>query len=469
MVYYAVHDNKKSFEERKLSKRDGSYYIRERDGREIRIGKIKIKNKLIVNHHPDNSFDAMYIECELEGATEAKWIVIPYRDFIKRNILLYLYCLHRNVDCPDKYIIAAFYQELLEGDDTKFLDLPQRSGWQCVEDKAEFVSAASAIPLLTPYYAPDILQRKLIWTDKKICDAADDLAAVMPKNLNYWILAIIRITSDLLFFYQRNGLTSEQIFIIESDDEGITQTAVALLKNRSFEGTAIPPLLQSKTALHDELNGINDGMALFRASSLIEDRRELERCSDVLLSDLTQCSGNEIPSRHLIALFAEHPGTLPPELPAFHINLCGCPKAEDLPALQQALGAFECLLIHLLNSSNPEENLVTTMLDKTKELPQTMRNAECYQLQQMLLATAHLLEIFRAISPEDLSKIKRYLQHQHHVESDTDQAIVNDFRTHLSACISEDTLHITSQTGQPYFTNPSHMAVVDDQNQFHST
>ena len=459
VIEYTIVKTEKGFESRKLVKRNGVYYMTERNGREVRIGKLKIKNKYVVNPHDDGTFDALFIEYEGEGLSEAKWISIPYAAFVKRAILPYLAGFDRNPDCPDKYIIAAFYKELREGGDALFLDLPKRSGWQDCNGKPIFAAADKVIPQLADYYPPDILQRKLIPTDLGFANAAENLAKVLPPGEDIGKILAIAITSVLLYFYKKAGLEPDQLFVIEPADAAITKLATALMKTRNYENTSIPPLLASKSALQAELNQSNDGTALFKASSLIEDRKQLAASMDVLLSDLHHCDGNEAPRRHLICVLTEAPGNLPPELPAYYVSLDGSHDDVDYSALQKAVGALESSLIRLLEKSDPKENLVTWALKETAFLTRTDINDEHYQTERMMCATAQILLTHHVITPEVHKEISRFLSHSHRVAFDPDIAITNDFGHVLSEALDSGRLGIALQNGSTARLNLMHTAI----------
>lgn len=125
----------KTFEARRLRKSGDVYTVTERNGREVRVGEIRVKDKFTVNQKPDGTFDALYCRVEYDGDKTPIPISIPHKDFIRRNILHYVPFFPHNEDCPDRYIVLAFFRELLDGDDIKFLQLPQHSGWQESEGK----------------------------------------------------------------------------------------------------------------------------------------------------------------------------------------------------------------------------------------------------------------------------------------------------------------------------------------------
>lgn len=200
VIYNIYGEKEKTFETRKLRKSGDIYTVTERNGREVRVGKMRLKDKFIVDQKPDGTFDALYVFIDCDGNKNPIPISIPYKDFIRRNIQPYIPFFPRNEDCPDRYIVLAFFQELLDGDDIKFLQLPQHSGWQESErNKTSFASSKIIIPTLEKYYSNDILERKLIHTEKKLAEAAEALAKLLPSVWEYKFLLSVRITSLLLY------------------------------------------------------------------------------------------------------------------------------------------------------------------------------------------------------------------------------------------------------------------------------
>ncbi len=451
----------KEFQTRRLSKSGSGYYVRERNDREVFVGELKVKDKLIVNPRSDGTFDALYCTVEYNGKTDPVQIVIPYKEFIKRNFLHCLSGFQRNPDCPDKYITMAFCQELLEGDDTKFLTLPSRSGWAERGDKATFASDKIVIPQLKSYYAADILERKLVHTELKFADAADHLKKHLPQFWQYKLLLVIRITSLLLFFYAEAGLQPDHMIIIEPQSESNAKVGIALLKNKNCSSITVRSLTDCRTALQHELDMINDGISVFRDTSYVEDLKRRSAGLEVLLQDLGCRNGNEDASRHLIAVVTDNPGALSTELPADFLCLDECADIQDIHGLQQAAGAFECALVDLLSNSDRHENLVTCALEKTAYLNKTISNSEYYMTQRMLRTTIEILYSYHLISSEECSKMIQFLKGSHYKGMDSNQKISNEFRKVLSDAVEHGHIGAVNQIGPPFFDPSKRMVFVD--------
>lgn len=428
----------------------------------MRVGKIRLKDKLIVGQKPDGTFDALFCMIECDGVKESIAISILYKDFVRRNILPYIPFFPRNEDCSDKYIVMAFFRELLEGDDIKFLQLPQHSGWQETEgNKTSFAASEIGIPKLKQYYSDDILKRKLIHTEKKLTDAAKALAKLLPESWKYKFLLSIRITSLLLYFYKLAGLTPDQMFIVEPKSESNAKTAIAILKNKNFSPN-VCPLTENKTNLQMELSGINDGIALFRGTSYAEDRKKLDAGLNFLLHDLQNCTRNEVISRHLTVILSDNPGNISSEFPAYFISLSDCPDIDNTNELKQAVGEFDYALIRLLTNADITENLVTNVLSQTTYLTKTEANSEYWMTWRLIQTTVDILFEYRLINSDENREIARFLKHHPHEGIDSAQYITNDFRHVISKCINSNIIGVANQKGAPYFDSKKPMVILDD-------
>lgn len=451
IIYNIYGEKEKTFEARKLRKSGDVYTVTERNGREVRIGKMRLKDKFIVGQKPNGTFDALYVLIDCDGNKNPIPISIPYKDFIRRNIQPYIPFFPRNEDCPDRYIVLAFFQELLDGDDIKFLQLPQHSGWQESErNKTSFASSEIVIPQLEKFYSNDILERKLIHTDKKLSDSAEELANLLPTSWKYKFLLSVRITSLLLYFYGLAGLVPDQMFIVEPKSESNAKAVIALIKNKNFSPN-VCPLIDTKTNLQRELNGINDGIALFRDTSYAEDHKKRDAGLNILLQDLQNCTEREVRSRHLTVILSDNPGNISSEFPAYFISLGDCPDIGNTDKLNQAVGEFESVLIRLLTNSETQENLVTNELGKKAPICKTLSNSERYMSLRMLHTTVEILHNYGVISTEEKHEISNHLTINRHGMPDTNQAITNNFRSVLSFFINSDKLGIANQIGPPYF------------------
>ena len=462
VIYNVYTEREKRIEKLIIAKRQGEYYVNDRNGRIVTIGELRITNPFFVNLKPDGTFDAFLCDIKCKGVNEPVRTAIPHRDYVNRKILPYMSFFPRNPDCPVQYIPMAFFEELQNNDDTNILTLPLNSGWQdCGDNRVSFSSAEIVIPQIKDFYASDILERKLIRTDLKFADAVNNLAAHLPNGWQYRFLVAIRMTSILLFFFEKEGLKPDQLFIIEPQSEANAKTAVALLKNRDCDGTSVYSVTECKTKLQQELNLSNDAMVVFRDSSLVEDEKRWASGMNTLFQDLTGLTGSVSPKRHMIAVVADNPGKYSSELPAFCITLRGCEECPDLPVLQHSLGELDRSLINILSDSDTKENLLTIALNKWSpdKIAKTIREGNMTGM--MLRVTLSILEDFGLITKDDDLPIRCLLINSNLYSLDSEQLVCNEFREVLSACITQEEIQFTTQFGAPYYNKMKPMVVFD--------
>ena len=451
----------KEFKASKLEKRNDCYYKRERNGREVEIGKLRIKNKFIVNQKEDGTFDAVFFTIEYDGCKEPRAVSIPYKGFAKRNILQYLPFLKRNEDCPDIYIVQAFYKEFADGDDLKFLQLPAHSGFQPPKDcRTSFASSDIVIPQLHSYYNKDILERTVVHTERKFADAAEALAKLLPSCWKDKLLLTVRVTSNLLFFYCLEGLYPDHMFVIETKSEPNAKTTAVFLNNKNPD-LKLCSLTTCKTELLNELHGINDGMSLFRDSSYIEEEKKRNECLNLLHKELHNWNSFSS-NRTLTAIITDSLSHYSEEFSAFMLSLEDCPNITDNDVLQKALFEFDAALIKLLSNSDITQNIVTEGLKSVRKIDELNFKEDYSMTQKMLLSTMNILKEYGLITHNEANHIENYIYSSNeHEDVSTNENLVNEFSKALSNRILVNNAKIFSQFDPPYF-NPKGNSIVYD-------
>lgn len=453
-----------SFEPRRLRKEGATFWVTERSGREIRVGDLTLTEKHLVDFKEDGTFAALLCSVSAGESYQARTIAIPYKDLIRRRITPYLADLPRNIDCPISYLIEAFYTELRGGDPCKFLHLPQRSGWQENAGSLHFTSAADVIPVLRDLYPPDILRRRLLHTNLSMKDAALRLKELLPNDCWQTKLILTASAASLtLPYFEKYGLRNNRILILRADSVHGSNQSAALLRTENYEDTKICALSECRTVLQRVLDLTQDGTALFRDTSLVEDRRKRDAALNVLVQDLQRGQGIS-DTRHLIAVIADNPGSYPSEIPAIHLTMPTL-KDCDLRQLQHAVGELHAALIHELEGSVKTGNLFIFAMNQAKKqglLPLRTSTAEPAGGTLCILSIAAAwLHCCGLISEKELREIRRFLAGGYRRESAGDQLVINDFRRRLSGMICKDALRVFPQSGPPYYAVNSTCAFTD--------
>ncbi|MBR3044905.1 MAG: hypothetical protein IKH27_11030 [Oscillospiraceae bacterium] len=461
VIYNVFEQRKPSYECKKLSKRCGRYYMTERNGREVVIGEMNISNALVVNPRADGSFDCIYCDIKGEGMPEKRACQFPIDAIRKHNPLPYILDYHRNPDCPPEYIIAAFFEELFNNNDLKFLSLPPHSGGNLLEGRWGFVSAESVIPQLEEYYESDIPLRHLLQTDKSLCDASEELAMLLPDNNACRVLLNANVSSILLGLYEEQQFKTDRMFVVCVECERDAKLATVLLQNRSFTDTYACSLLESKSVLQGELDSIWDGTVIFRDSSYVEDKKRRDAGVNIILQNLHRSQGINEANRKIIASITDNPSAYSSELPAVYVEMTGCPEVERLDKLQQAIGTFLAALIRTLANSDATENLVTAAIKHTPLPQKTVENGGEIGTEAIMRCTATLLSEMGVFDRTHISQLDELFRRGADAVCDQDLAIVNDFRTVLSEMIEKDELRIANQFSSPYYSAPDAMIMLD--------
>ena len=447
-----------NFESRKINKRNECYYVTERSGREVFVGKIKITNKLVVNPHGDGTFECLSCVLRCEGLPENRLICIPYNKLVKQEVLSFMFGFRRNIDCPDAYVKAAFFEELLDGDDMQFFSTPEHSGWNKVCDRWAFASAESILPHLSAFYPTDISERQLERSDLSLQDAAKQLASLLPDDWRCVFLLAYSTASLLLPFYAAAGFQPDRILILRPDTEQAAKLATVLLSTRNYTSTAACALTANRQFLDWELESMWDGTCVFRDTSCFDSVRKRNSGFEVLLQDLERGQGiNEVP-RHMIALISDNPGLSASELPAVCMEFNDCPVVENLERLQHAIGAFQCALIRqIVIADNP----VIGVLEKSQKMQASPDNLGLIGTENIVCYTLRILERYGVISSH---KSRCIIQFERDDDTffDSSLRLINDFRTVLSKLIEDGEVRVINQRGGGFFRE-RHSAVLDSE------
>ncbi len=450
------------FRSRKIAKQSGRYVVTERNGRDVNVGAMIITDKYIVNPREDGSFDCFFFMIQYDGSEKKTPIQIPFKDMVRRSVLPYLHGFHRDTDCPPLYIVMAFFEEILDGDDTKFLSLPEHSGWNFDGKRRYFVSAGTRIPALANYYAPDISARKIILTTKPLQEAADDLAAVLPKRWECKLLFAYSFSCLSLPYLIAAGYKPDKILQVSYDSEQNAQKAEVLLSNRDFTAPVVCQLTDNRTDLERELASTYDGTVIVRDSSYFEQRGKREAGTNVLMNDLQRGQRLGQERRLMAAVITNSPGFYDSELPVLAVSLNGCLGNCDLEKLHVKISVFISSFINLMEMSSPENNVVTNALKRAPQVPLSIRQQGCVGTLNILRISLFILQEYGVVSEDEYDAIMKFLRSDTTENCDSGVEIINEFRAVLSAWLQEHQEIITPQMGPPYRKDRDTAVFVDE-------
>ncbi len=427
---------------------------------EIPVHNIEPSNLRVINPHPDGSFDAFGLDAIYNDQKHE--IEIVYDDFIHYRISHYFSDYTRHPACSERIFIIAFYQSLQDCEPPKIIRTPQVPGWQETDGKLHYASSEKVTPKLERFCTPNVLARKLTPTSLSLTEAAKALAIHLPAHWKYKLLLAISVTSILLYFYEKAGLTPDQAFFVETKSDSQSNPVKAILQNRSYENRNSVSITECKTKLWQELDYSNDCMAVFDDHSYVEAKRARDAGVKTVLEDLLHSSGSKDQARHLIAIVTDNIGNYSTELPAYFITMNDCPDVRNANDLRQSVGIFESALIRHLENSDSKENLITRMLPKTELYKQNIMNSEYFMSLRMLMTTVELLWEYGLISDCEKSEISRFLSDNHYDGPNANLAVCDEFKQVLSAAFFDRQIRVVNQNGAPYYHPDEYNLILDD-------
>lgn len=402
--------------------------VHERNGRDVDVGDFTIKDPLFVD--PEEMFYFKYFYCIIGYKGKEYPIKIPFNNFVNRDILQYLWMLTRNPDCPDKYIIIAFYLELQRLDNTRFLITPERSGWREDENgKPEFISSSSVHPHLSACYPCDVRNRKLLETDRSLRNVAKDYADKLPTSWKYKLLIALRLASIGMFFWAKEGIRPDQLFAVEPSGESASRVAVALLKTQNYSSLVVLQLTSSEKALISGAHNMNDGIFVVRDSSLYEQCKKRNANIQCLKEEMYGTDGNEERSRHITVVVCDNPGSLSEEEPIMYIDLSDQVCVGNSDELLYLSGEFDSAFIAAtINDPVNMKSLFDDAIAFSRAEAETVVNSENINAKKLVMIGSYIGKEHHLIKQDEFREIMNWLRNGWESDKNSDTEIVNDFR-----------------------------------------
>lgn len=459
---YMVRNDKKDFSSRTIcqDKYTREWQVKERNDREIIVGVFDLDTPLFVNPRGPTTFEAFCVEMIYMGKRHP--ITLTEKEYKKRDVLPHLSFFRRNPDCPDKYLVAAFFLAVQGLTEVKFLVTPERAGWYKYDSGDLIFASRESIlrPCLTQCYPEDIRKRKLVITERPIVDIAKDYSKALPKDWKFKLLVALRIASILLYFFAEKGIKPDQLFVVEPASSSAAKTVISLLKTENYESQVTLNLKSASTnEVKKYIQKTNDGMNVLSDTASLEDWKKHDANVQVLVDDLHGTDGIEGNSRHLTAIVSENPSNIKNTVPAFFISLTQhtC-VGVDFEMLQRISGEFDSAIIEAI--VNDPVNMIA-LIDKAIAWANTeactVRSSENINTIKLIRGGLYIMETYDLVSPEEEKEIYKMLKSNHQIDKDTATAVINDFGAALNATLFRE-IPVVSQYGSPYYAPGKIMA-----------
>lgn len=348
--------------------------------------------------------------------------------------------------------------------DTKFIILPNQSGWFRNNNENIIFAEKNIIdPYLDFYYSQDIKKRRLLKTNRALDDIAKEYSKLLPNHWKYKLLAVMRVASLLLYFFKENDIEPDCMFIIESASELNSKAIIALTQTNNYTSFTAIPLPSTKTKIINILSSSNDGTVLFRDSSLVEDDKKLNMSIDLLKDDINYSDTENNKSRHLIAVISNNPANISYQTPAMKLSFNASEQElsiQKIQKLQKTSGEFDYTLIqHIINNSTYFIDKINNSI-KYSNLSGRDFNSKYHNTTKIIDLTMALIKEYGLISNKEIDEIYNWFDNNDDLTSDISVKIVNEFSDVLNKLIHHETIKIVRQYGSPFY-NPNQAMIFE--------
>lgn len=471
-----------------IAKGANTYYLRRMRKPDMLLSILKHKFSVIIDPKISGRFSGIYSEFEINIRNRKSPITIPIviteDEFNSGKFGKKLGRIMTNIKSSDynpKYAVALYYYLIRDeiNLERKCLMIPKSSGWSTIAEDLFFSSADIINPFLYEYidndkksanknfnrcYSQDTVNRKLMHTERALTDIANDYAEMLPKNWKYKLLAVLRISSLLLYFFKQKNIEPNQIFIIDPITEDNAISIISLLQTSNY--TSYSPILLplTKSDFYKKYNEFvsNDGIALYRDCSLLENRSKLNFSIDLIKNSLHYSEDSKEKKRLINVIVSDNPSNIFLEdTIAMHINFTESDSLHDnnyIKRLQKISGEFDFALIQeIINNQTYMMNKINSAINDSKSTKQNV-DYEKIDTIHMLEATMLFLNEYRIISKSDIDKIQNWFTSCNDISTDNKNKITNDFFSSLNHLIHTEQIKLVNQNGMPFFDESQFMA-----------
>ena len=363
-----------------------------------------------------------------------------------------------------EWVAETFRRSLIKCPNIKFLTIPERmGGYRLPDGTLTYVSSDSVIQGLEAHFPSAIQKHKLLQHGRRFEDVVDDCKNALPNSWKVKSVVTDRVTTILLPFYGEEGLRNDRAKVISYNNETTKHGIIAVSKRVNYESTVVQSLNDRSTDLKKDLASANDIPVLYVYNSTIESRGVYNnRFNDIRL-DLQGENGVENPTRKLVTILTETPGSIPENLPAYYLSIDEDIEFGDIFHLQQLSGQFDFSLINFMyNNQDATRNIVRSAIEKARSDVRMTRNAEITQSMIMHLATAHILKKIGLVSGGELLSMIRWFSNTATSKTTATDRLSYDIRSAVNSVICSGKLWISRQYGPPYYRSDGMTAFIGE-------
>lgn len=357
---------------------------------------------------------------------------------------------------------ASFLQAMRMCSNVFFLTIPEHSGWNLLQGGGyDYTSSLSVIPGLEELYPAEIKQHKLIQHKREFAEVITEYRTKLPSFWKVKLAVAIRLMSLLLPFFEDEGLKSDRIVVFTPCNEAEKEIFIAITKRSNYTSTVATSLTDRITKVRAMLATGNDVTVIFTYLDGINDTRSFENALREIRMDVTGENGVECPTRKVVIILTNTPGSIPEEYPTYYLSFTDEIGDIDTQVLQRLSGELDYSLIQfLINNPDAAKSLIHESVTIAKTLLIDCEDYKHSGTMTMLIATFVLLKKLKLVSGIELQAVLNWFGKEATTRTSIADAIVLEFKAALSAAILSGELRITKQLGPPFYIDDGHTAFI---------
>ncbi|MGN1087392.1 MAG: hypothetical protein ACI4Q5_10175 [Porcipelethomonas sp.] len=362
----------------------------------------------------------------------------------------------------EKWVAEAFRRSLCMCSNISFLTIPDRMGGNRLTDGSLiYVSSRSVIPGLKSLFPDEIKEHLLVTHNRNFDDVIGEYCLSLPKNWKVKCVLVYGVESILLPFFAMEGLKPDRVQVISYNGENEKNVLIALLKRNIYNSTVVKSFADKNTNVKKDLAKSNDITLLYTFSSTIEGRGSCEKKFTDIRLDILGENGIENPTRKVIVILTETPGSIPENLPANFLSIDEDIEFVDISKMQQLTGEFHYSLIQFLyNNQEAARQIVHNAVENARSDIRRFKNVEQTQSNIMIIATAHILKKAGIISDSEMVSMLLWFAKKSTSKTSFNAGISREIGVVVSRAICRGALSITRQYGPPFYKNDGCTAFV---------
>ena len=357
---------------------------------------------------------------------------------------------------------ASFIEAIRRCANVFFLTIPEHTGRNLLQGGGyDYTSSLSVIPGLEELYPAEIRQHDLFQHERKFEEVVAECKAKLPTLWKVKLAVTIRVMSLLLSFFEDEGLKSDRIIVFTPRNESEKEKFIAITKRFNYTSTVATSLADRITKVRATLTTGNDVTVIFTYLGGIDNIRSFEKALGEIRMDITGENGIECPTRKVVIILTDVPGSIPEEYPAYYLSFTEEIVNIDTRGLQRLSGELDYSLIQfLINNPDYAIALIHETVTEARTLLVNCEDHKRSGTMTMLIATSILLKKLGLISGTELQAILDWFGKESNSRTNVADTICRKFKEAVNEAILSGALKIAKQVGPPYYSDDGRTAFI---------